>query len=529
MRVLHFARLTHESPQWGLRSALRSIASEYHEFDWLPLWETGQRAELRHRFIRLVQEFRPSLIFAQIQTGGVLSENELRQAACPVVSWCGDLRETTPDWAWEVAPHAISCFSNLRDVDSLKSKGYVAHYLNIGVSLEVFCPFGEQRNGTPPIVFMGNNYGDWFPLSNQRRQMVELLQHRYGARFAVYGRGWGQDVEWLDEKQEAAAYRACSIAIGQNHFADVLRFASDRLFRAATTGAFVIHNHYPQIELDVTPGKHVAVWHNLNELCMEIDYYLDRESERTAIAAAGCAHVRQYHSWDTRMEDLRRILCDSGYSTVASWEMVATDPELEMAVMEWCKFPEAFNGDGFIAAELRRLVRLHGIKVAVETGCYEGKTTEALADMVCEVVTIESDDRVWSLSNRLDAFTNVRRIKGDSPKVLETLLPSLDRPILFYLDAHWGAHAPLLDELAAIAKAGLKPVISIHDFRNPKFPAYGFDTYDIGPYRWETIEESVRAIYGSSGWRHWYNEHAAGARRGIVYIEPADTLISSPR
>jgi hypothetical protein len=56
---------------------------------------------------------------------------------------------------------------------------------------------------------------------------------RYGRRFAVYGRGWGRHGEWLDEGQEAAAYRASWIAIGQNHFADVPRFASDRLFRAA--------------------------------------------------------------------------------------------------------------------------------------------------------------------------------------------------------------------------------------------------------------------------------------------------------
>lgn len=312
MKVLHFALLAPESPQWGLRNALRSIASEYREFDWLPLWQTGQTAELRHKFVRLTQEFQPSWIFAQIQTGKVLSENELCQAKCPIVSWCGDLRKTTPDWAWDIAPYVISCFSNLRDVNNLKSKGYVAHYLNIGVSQGVFCPFGEKRKDTPPIVFMGNNYGDWFPLSNQRRQMVEALRHRYGARFAVYGRGWGPSVEWLEESQEAAAYRACWIAIGQNHFADVPRFASDRLFRAAAAGAFVIHNYYPGIELDVTPGKHVAVWHNLDELCRQIDYYLEHEAERKAIGAAGCTHVRRHHSWDTRLADLQRILYGSG-------------------------------------------------------------------------------------------------------------------------------------------------------------------------------------------------------------------------
>jgi hypothetical protein len=315
---------------------------------------------MQRQFIKLARDFRPSLIFAQIQTGNVPTGHELHRARCPIVSWCGDLRKTTPEWAWEIAPHVISCFSNLRDVNNLRSKGYLAHYLNIGVSPEVFCPFGEQRNGTPPIVFMGNNHGDRFPLSNQRRQMVEILRNRYGTRFAVYGRGWGRDVEWLDEAQEAAAYRSSRIAIGQNHFADVPRFASDRLFRAAATGAFVIHNHYPGIEQDVTPGEHVDVWHNFDELCGKTDY-LEQEQQRTAIGAAGCTHVRQHHSWDARMKDLQGILCDSGCSTAASWEMASTNSELENAVTEYCQFPQAFNGDGFIAAELRRLVHVHRI------------------------------------------------------------------------------------------------------------------------------------------------------------------------
>jgi hypothetical protein len=61
----------------------RSISSEYHEFDWFPLWQAGESTELRYQFVRLTPEFRPSLIFAQIQTANVLSSDELCQARCP--------------------------------------------------------------------------------------------------------------------------------------------------------------------------------------------------------------------------------------------------------------------------------------------------------------------------------------------------------------------------------------------------------------------------------------------------------------
>jgi hypothetical protein len=147
--------------------------------------------------------------------------------------------------------------------------------------------------------------------------------------------------------------------------------------------------------------------------------------------------------------------------------------------------------------------------------------------MVAWVVTIEIHTD-WVVREprlyRLSLAGNVRQIIGDSavelPGLIRELEGELEGPVLFYLDAHWGEHSPLLEELGAIATSGIKPVIVIHDFYNPLHPEYGFDEWDIGEYKLGLIEPLLVKIYGKSGWRHWFNEEASGEKRGVIYIEP---------
>jgi hypothetical protein len=306
-RILHVALLAPGAPQAGLRDALRSIAGEYRELDWMSYQRAGRLDELRAEFLRLLQDFAPTVIFAQLQTSDVLSAHELAQAGCPIVCWSGDLRNDTPAWAFELAPHVISCFSNLRDVQAIRSQGYEAEYLQIGMSPRVFTPDGARLPQTLEIVFLGSDHG-WFPLSGQRREMVALLSRRYGRRFGLFGHGWSPPVPCLGESEEAAVYRGCRIAVNQNHYDDVARFTSDRLLRAMGCGAFVVSNHYPGIELEFTPGVHLATWRDLDELIRRIDYYLEHDDERQSIARAGCAHVHANHTWGARMKDLEVIL-----------------------------------------------------------------------------------------------------------------------------------------------------------------------------------------------------------------------------
>ena len=180
---------------------------------------------------------------------------------------------------------------------------------------------------------------------------------------------------------------------------------------------------------------------------------------------------------------------------------------------------QAFEGDRYIEQEIRGLVKRWKVQTIVETGTYEGASTRAFADMDCHVITIEISPKPIEWGDLI----NVQAIEGDSGEILGEVLEMLrkTRPLLLYLDAHWKEHSPLLDELKGIAKANLKkkPIIAIHDFFNPAHPEYGFDTWDIGAYRFELIHPYLKEIY-PGGFIHWYNDKAEGLQRGIIYVEP---------
>jgi len=156
---------------------------------------------------------------------------------------------------------------------------------------------------------MGSNYGNnMFPLSQQRRDMVNMLREKYGARFKCYGSGWNFPARHIDKPNEAAVYRSCKIAINQNHFNDLERWSSDRILRIMGSGAMCLSNYYYGIEKDFTDGKHLKVWADFEVLTELIDYYLEADKERQLIATEGCLEVHKNHRWDCRVEEMKKYL-----------------------------------------------------------------------------------------------------------------------------------------------------------------------------------------------------------------------------
>jgi hypothetical protein len=310
MKIFHFALITESSPQFGLRDALKGIATDgYAEFSWVPYYRsTGGMSKMRAEFVEQARAFDADLPYCQIQTPDVLNAAVLNQIPGLKVSWGGDCRDGLPSWCTQVAPGIDwMLMSNWRDVNALRDKGIRSDYLQIGFSPSVFTPNGPTRDKTADIVFMGNNYPNRFARSYNRAQMVTALRMRYGKRFAVYGNGWGITDPWLTEEDEAAAYRTCKVAISSEHY-HIPGFCSDRIFRATGSGAFVLCDRFPSIADHFEDGKEVVSWVDGAELFKKIDYYLDREQERKEIAAAGCARTHATHSWDCRMKQMLDIV-----------------------------------------------------------------------------------------------------------------------------------------------------------------------------------------------------------------------------
>jgi hypothetical protein len=188
-----------------------------------------------------------------------------------------------------------------------------------------------------------------------------------------------------------------------------------------------------------------------------------------------------------------------------------------------------YEGDVFIHAELKKLNKRFNFYYAFETGTFRGATTQFLCMVAHYVHTIEIDNENFAVAEQFHRESKLFRVfnnLGNSPDVLNEILSRPSQPewkdlsLLFYLDAHWENHCPLLDELQVIADHKLKPVIVIHDFKVPEHPEFGYDSYNGQDFDFAWIQPSIERIYGVDGYDYHYNLVAIGAKRGVIYIYP---------
>jgi hypothetical protein len=183
-----------------------------------------------------------------------------------------------------------------------------------------------------------------------------------------------------------------------------------------------------------------------------------------------------------------------------------------------------FNGDTCLEQEFLRLRDAYGIGEVIETGTHFGLTTQWLAKNFSSVQTIElSEQRYRIAANRLSQYKNVKQWLGSSTAMLIDALGHCSfqlTELIIYLDARRGPN-PVLAELDQIRLSGKKPILIIHDFKNPNHPEFGYDKYPSQGivYKWE-YRDIVAGIYGEIGFHRYYNNRATGAKRGCLFVIP---------
>lgn len=124
---------------------------------------------------------------------------------------------------------------------------------------------------------------------------------------------------------------------------------------------------------------------------------------------------------------------------------------------------------------LRQSARTHRLGSFVETGTYFGDMVDALKGEFEKIQSIELDDFLFERAKRrFMNYPHIRMLHGDSASMLPLALASVDRPALFWLDAHYSGgitacsdqHSPILLELDHIFRHPIRGhVIIIDDAR----------------------------------------------------------------
>jgi len=172
------------------------------------------------------------------------------------------------------------------------------------------------------------------------------------------------------------------------------------------------------------------------------------------------------------------------------------------------------------------IIAKHGCRCAVETGTYAGATAVWFSHHL-PTHTIEINP-IWAGRATAKFWEHdIALYCGSSPYVLRNIVPRLQHPAIFLLDAHWGQNWPLFDELdVLVANKQSDAVIIIHDAKVPGRDDLHYDTWyrngksvDI---ELAAIESRLIAIYGEGGYSVSYNEKSAPKHPGIMFVEPME-------
>ncbi len=173
--------------------------------------------------------------------------------------------------------------------------------------------------------------------------------------------------------------------------------------------------------------------------------------------------------------------------------------------------PRAFKQD-----TMRTLGRDNQIRVLVETGTSSGEMVDSMLNAFDQIYTVELARPLHRLARRrFSHFPHVTCIPGDSGTEIAKLVPTLQQPALFWLDAHCsggitalraGKPVPVLEELTAIlADKRHQHVVAIDDAR-----LFGSDP------AYPTLEE-VRAHA-----QRMRRDISIECRNDIIFITPMD-------
>lgn len=296
MKLLHIGICTGTN---GLTKAFINNCSEYREINCgVP--------DLNKKVIEITKGWFPDFVFIQIQCAGIINLNvikHLNDLGAYIVNWNGDIRDTTPEWMIELGPYVHSCFTNMRDVNYMRSLGFKSDWVEIGYDPEIYTPIGDKNPSVKPIVFFGNNVHS-FPMSRYRVDMCKFLKDQFGDKFGCYGIGQPDGDFNHSQHEEAKAYRNAKIAINVSHY-EVEQYTSDRIYRILGSGVLCLAKYYPGINEQFNNSIHV--WENLADLKHLIDYYLKFENEAKTKATWGNDLAKNNYTFNHMVQNLLKL------------------------------------------------------------------------------------------------------------------------------------------------------------------------------------------------------------------------------
>lgn len=185
--------------------------------------------------------------------------------------------------------------------------GHDEEWKRLGIN-HVWLPPGvfheEAYDGTPdPRFFCDVAFvGSWKSYAHQehqpvRREMLRLLQRKYGRRFRMFPRGPA-----IRGKELTDLYASVKVVVGDSCLAGKVKgYVSDRVPETMGRGALLVHPHVEGLE-DVFPYLVTYPAGDWRAMFNCIYHYLANDLERETQRRLAAEHTREHHSYRNRMQ-----------------------------------------------------------------------------------------------------------------------------------------------------------------------------------------------------------------------------------
>lgn len=269
-------------------------------------------AEIDRKILAKAQTFKPDYFFVTKAKFISLATLDAMRKIAPTINWYTDMMS---NWVTikKIIGHYDFLFNYDRYViDLLHKEGHPnAYHLPWCGYLEKDAKWPDKKSYKYNLVFIGSYHPEIFPREAELKELMDL-------GLKVWGPGWGKSalkdcwqgiIPPVAEKVQAV-YQESKMAIYYDSLYDVPGTGITlRPFEITAAGTMMLGNtfrsEFPEL---FAFGTETIVFKDVEDLRTKVQYYLDHEEERRAIAKAGFERTRNTHTYHDRIRQIFSIV-----------------------------------------------------------------------------------------------------------------------------------------------------------------------------------------------------------------------------
>ncbi len=281
-------RLGHDVQRFSYGDVLRQVSP----FPSKRIAETFARKTTDRLLYEQIENYDPDIVFVySMKTLNAQAVALMREAA-PNAVFVGRDEDPHP----ELNEPRLAIARQLDVVVNTSAGRFLQTYKDAGIKRCAFVPdlcdpdiqyhYEVDEQWCCDLIFTGKPEHTRLDRNNERYNLVKAISEFPGSR--VYGAFGIPRVEGIDYFRAISGAR---IGANINVANDVRLYHSDRLMNYVSCGTFTLARRVPDTDLLFVDGVHVKYFDTAEEFFELVRWYLDHESERERIAAAGMARA----------------------------------------------------------------------------------------------------------------------------------------------------------------------------------------------------------------------------------------------